>query len=111
MAALSEHLHQSQLILAEIANAAPEHADLALQRALAEHLLASNRLLRQTAGQSGHHSLAGTLDELERVLLEVAHGSPQGVEPLQAQIEDDAILFKIRLLNSTLKNPGNWDSF
>jgi hypothetical protein len=52
--------------------------------------------------------LAGVLDELERVLLEIAH-APSRLEPaqlddLRLRLRSDGILFRIRVLGSTVRN-------
>ena len=65
-------------------------------------MLDENRLYRQTAVQEGDTGLAKVLDELERVLIDVAH-SPQTVSParfktIRQRIDDDGLLFKVRVL-------------
>jgi hypothetical protein len=52
--------------------------------------------------QEGDTGLASVLDELERVLIDVAH-SPQTVTParfktIRQRIDDDGLLFKVRVL-------------
>jgi hypothetical protein len=73
----------------------------------AEDLLEENRLYRQTALQEGDAGLANILDELERVLLDVAH-SPEEVTPAQLEsirhkIEAQGILFKVRVVSKELE--------
>jgi hypothetical protein len=121
MLAVGEHLGRSEMVLMEIANAQPEGAgvkqvNLSMQRRRAEDLLDENRLYRQTALQEGDTGLANVLDELERVLLDVAH-SPQTVTPAQfksirQRIDDDGLLFKVRVMTEGIqqrektKTPG-----
>ena len=112
MLAVGEHLGRSEMVLMEIANAGPETAGLkevniSSQRRRAEDLLDENRLYRQTAVQEGDTGLANVLDELERVLLDVAH-SPQTVTPAQfksirQRIDDDGLLFKVRVLANEIQ--------
>ena len=112
MLAVGEHLGRSEMVLMEIANAGPETAgvkqvNISSQRRRAEDLLDENRLYRQTAVQEGDTGLANVLDELERVLLDVAH-SPQTVTPAQfksirQRIDDDGLLFKVRVLSRRTK--------
>ena len=73
----------------------------------AEDLLQENRLYRQTAMQDGDAGLASVLDELERVLLDVAHSpeqvTPAQLEAIQKKIEARGILFKVRVVNKELQ--------
>jgi hypothetical protein len=70
-------------------------------------LLQENRLYRQTALQEGDAGLASVLDELERVLLDVAHSpeqvTPAQLESIQKKIEARGILFKVRVVNKELQ--------
>ena len=106
------HLGRFEMVLMEIANAEPEGAsvkqvNLSSQRRRAEELLDENRLYRQTALQEGDTGIANVLDELERVLLDVAH-SPGNVTPAQfksirQRIDDDGLLFKVRVLTQEIE--------
>jgi hypothetical protein len=101
LAALSNHLDRSQILLTELANEGPSTADLNDERARARDLVYENRLLRQTARRLGDGVYAGLLDDLERVLLDVAN-SPANLRPnewagLQQRIEDEGLLFKVRV--------------
>ncbi|HSY33786.1 MAG TPA: hypothetical protein VLA42_17525 [Verrucomicrobiae bacterium] len=110
--AVGEHLGRSEMVLMEIANAEPEGASvkqvsLSSQRRRAEELLDENRLYRQTALQEGDTGIANVLDELERVLLDVAH-SPGNLTPAQfksirQRIDDDGLLFKVRVLTQEIE--------
>jgi hypothetical protein len=112
MLAVGEHLGRSEMVLMEIANAEPEGAsvkqvNLSSQRRRAEELLDENRLYRQTALQEGDTGIANVLEELERVLLDVAH-SPGNVTPAQfksirQRIDDDGLLFKVRVLTQEIE--------
>jgi hypothetical protein len=114
--AVGEHLGRSEMVLMEIANAEPEGAsvkqvNLSSQRRRAEDLLDENRLYRQTALQEGDTGIANVLDELERVLLDVAH-SPGNVTPAQfksirQRIDDDGLLFKVRVLTQEIERREN----
>jgi hypothetical protein len=114
--AVGEHLGRSEMVLMEIANAEPEGAsvkqvNLSSQRRRAEELLDENRLYRQTALQESDTGIANVLDELERVLLDVAH-SPGNVTPAQfksirQRIDDDGLLFKVRVLTKEIERREN----
>jgi hypothetical protein len=110
--AVGEHLGRSEMVLMEIANAEPEGAsvkqvNLSSQRRRAEELLDENRLYRQTALQEGDTGIANVLDELERVLLDVAHSpgtvTPSQFKSIRQRIDDDGLLFKVRVLTQEIE--------
>ena len=114
--AVGEHLGRSEMVLMEIANAGPEGAsvkqvNLSSQRRRAEELLDENRLYRQTALQEGDTGIANVLDELERVLLDVAHSSgnvtPAQFKSIRQRIDDDGLLFKVRVLTKEIERREN----
>ena len=83
------------------------NSQLSAEQRRAEDLLEENRLYRQTALEQGDTGLANILDELERVLLDVAH-SPKEVTPAQLDtirqhIEARGILFKVRVVGKELQ--------
>jgi hypothetical protein len=110
--AAGEHLGRSEMVLVELANAAPpargaKRVNISAVQRRAEDLLEENRLYRQTALEEGDTGLASVLDELERVLLDVAH-SPEQVTPAQLEtirqgIESRGILFKVRVVGKELQ--------
>jgi hypothetical protein len=114
--AVGEHLGKSEMVLVELTNALPsgrtsaggaKQVDISAEQRRAENLLEENRLYRQTALEQGDAGLAGVLDELERVLLDVAH-SPKEVsaaqlETIQQRIEAKGILFKVRVVGQELQ--------
>jgi hypothetical protein len=81
---------------------------VASERERAGDLVAENRLYRQTAARTGDTRVASVLDDLEPVLLEIAHGpdrlTPEEVENLRQRIEGDGILFKVRVVGSTVRH-------
>jgi hypothetical protein len=113
--AVGEHLGRSEMVLVELANSGPQipgqkRVNISGEQRRAEDLLEENRLYRQTALEQGDSALAGVLDELERVLLDVAH-SPQQMTPAQLQgmrqrIEARGILFKVRVVGKELQQRG-----
>jgi len=109
LVAVGDHLERSQMILVELANARPgQPLDVTSERDRAADLVTENRLYRQTALRDGDHNVASVLDELEPVLLEIARGpgqlTPEEVEKLRARIEADGILFKVRVVGSTVRH-------
>lgn len=106
--ALGEHLDRSQSVLIELANApAGSSLDVTDEQARANDLVVANRLYRQTANQSGDRAVATVLEELERLLLDVAHGpsqlSPEDVATLRHRIETKGVLFKVRVIGSNIR--------
>ena len=110
--AVGEHLGRSEMMLVELSNAEPlgpaqKRVDISAEQHRAEDLLEENRLYRQTALKEGDANLASVLDDLERVLLDVAH-SPEEVTPAQLEkirqkIEARGILFKVRVVGRELQ--------
>jgi hypothetical protein len=116
--AVGEHLGKSEMVLIELTNAMPgatsgvggakaKQVDISAEQRRAENLLEENRLYRQTALEQGDAGLASVLDELERVLLDVAH-SPKEVsaaqlETMQERIAAKGILFKVRVVGQELQ--------
>jgi hypothetical protein len=110
LVAVGDHLERSQMILVELANAGAPAAgrlDISYEQQTAEDLLESNRLYRQTAATNGDVATAALLEELERVLLEIAHSpsevSARQLEELRKQIEDRGILFKVKVFGSQVE--------
>ena len=110
LVAVGDHLERSQMVLAELSNA-PEQTgkvDISDERQMAAELLDDNRLYRQTARTTGDAGVANVLDDLERVLIEIAR-SPSEVSSaqlaeLQQQIESRGLLFKVRVLGSRVRD-------
>ena len=112
--AVGEHLGRSEMVLMELENAQPVQSgqrtvNISSTQRRAESLLDENRLYRQTALQEGDQGMASTLDELERVLLDIAN-SPDTVttaqyESLRKRIEARGILFKVRVVHQDLQQP------
>jgi len=113
LVAVGDHLDRSQMVLAELTNAPDKKGklDISDERQMAEELLDDNRLYRQTAHTTGDKAVANVLDDLERVLIEIAH-SPSEVSSaqladLQQEIENRGLLFKVRVLGSKVREQGN----
>jgi hypothetical protein len=110
LVAVGDHLERSQMVLVELSNAgAPKngHLDISFEQRAAEDLLESNRLYRQTASSSGDIATAALLEELERVLLDIAHSpsavSQRQLDELRKQIEDRGILFKVKVFGTQVE--------
>ena len=97
------------MVLAELSNA-PEgkgKLDISDERQMAADLLDDNRLYRQTATSTGDKGVASVLDDLENVLMEIAHSpsevSNQQLDDLRQQIQERGLLFKVRVLGSQVR--------
>jgi hypothetical protein len=109
LVALSDYLERSQMVLVELANTPPEgRVDISAQQERVEDLVSESRLYRQTADRVGDPVLAGALEDLDRVLLEVAHApshlSAGELDSLRERLKAEGILFKIRVLGATVRN-------
>ena len=110
LVAVGDHLERSQMVLAELSNA-PEgkgKLDISDERMIAADLLEDNRLYRETARTTGDKAVASVLDDLERVLIEIAHSpsevSSTQLEDLRQEIETRGLLFKVRVLGSQVRD-------
>jgi len=110
--AVGDHLGRSEMMLIELGNTEPENkkqkeVNISAERRRAEDLVEENRLYRQTALEQGDTALAGVLDELERVLLDVAHSpgevTPAQLDEMQRRIAARGILFKVRVVGKELQ--------
>jgi len=115
MTTVADHLDQSQRALLELANESEAGApDSPADQARAGELVAANRLYRQSASQAGEASLASVLDELERVLIEIANQPPDvtrgELREIRRRIDEEDLLFKIRVLSSQVRSREKKDS-
>lgn len=104
---VGNHLDRSQLLLVELAHA--DSTEPAAFTARAADLVAANRLYRQTAQRAGDAGVANLLDELERVLVEVANTpglTADDIRDLNERIEKRGLLFKVRVVGSRLRERG-----
>jgi hypothetical protein len=110
LVAVGDHLERSQMVLAELSNAPEQKGrlDISDERELAAELVDDNRLYRETARTTGDTAVASVLDDLERVLLEIAHSpseiSSAQLADLQQEIESRGLLFKVRVLGSNVRD-------
>jgi len=104
---LSEHLDRSELLLVEVANAKPGPDALKSARETARDLADENRLLRLASNRAGDVSRGALLDDLERILLSVANESgsfsPDDLSALQKRIDEQGLLFKVRITDDDLR--------
>jgi len=100
--AAGDHLDRSQRVLVEWLNGDPQAAMPATQRDRAADLVAVSRLIRQSATDAGETALVDILEDLERVLMELANGSDaasaEELRRLRERIEARGILFRLRVV-------------
>jgi hypothetical protein len=103
LVALTEHLERSQAVMKELSNA--EEPDIRYERDQASELLESNRLYRQTAVRQGDTRTAILLEDLERLLTEIARSPDRlgadELEALRQRIEEES--FKVKVLSVHLE--------
>jgi hypothetical protein len=107
-AAVGEHLQRSELMLVEFNNVeANGSIDLTPQQEWAEDLVSENRLYRQSAAEAGEAQMVSVLDDLERVLLEVAHAPEradgEALQRLRTRLDTQDLLFKVRVAGAGLR--------
>jgi hypothetical protein len=110
LVALGDHLDRSQMLLVELANAEPgAPLDISREQQSAENLVDDNRLYRQAAQQVGDRGVSQVLEELERVLVEIANSPSEmtqhDLESLQKRIQGQGLIFKVRVIGSQARRP------
>jgi hypothetical protein len=108
--AVGEHLGRTEMVLMELENTPAQKGQKAIHisetQRRAEDLVEENRLYRQTALKEGDQVMANTLDELERVLLDIANSpeelTPAAFETIRKRIEEQGLLFKVRVVKQVL---------
>jgi hypothetical protein len=103
LAAVGDHLERSQMLLTELMNnSSTDSAGIANQQELARNLLDDNRIYRQSAQRAGDPEVAHVLDDLERVLVEVANAPPDlsasNVQEVRNRLRSQDLLFKLHVL-------------
>ena len=82
-------------------------ANIGSEQSRARELVAANRLYRQTAVQAGDDVIGQTLEDLERVLLEIANApenvTAEDVAALRDQIGARGLLFRVRVVQSEIR--------
>ena len=103
---LGDHLDRTETALVEFVTGT-DGQDVAPGRTRAEDLVAANRLYRRTAETTGDQGVADVLDELERVLIEIAGTSPEAstgdLDAVRQRIDTRGLLFKVRVMREQLQ--------
>lgn len=109
LVAVGDHLERSQMLLVEIMNTdAAGTVDLSSEQQQARDLLDANHLYRASAQQTGDPQVARLLDDLGRVLTEIADGptelSAGDLQQIRGLIQSDNLLFKVRVVGSEVNS-------
>ena len=110
LAAVGDHLEQSERVLLDLLNAqvlGQRPVDVTSEQAWAADLIASNRLYREASVQAGEEEVAAVLDELERNLLDIVHGpatlTPAQLDEIRVRLDAAALLFRVRVMSDELR--------
>ena len=107
LVAVVDHLDRSEMVLVELLNAERDDAAIGLEQLRARELVAANRLYRQSAAHTGDEVMGATLEDLERVLLEIANApadlSAEDFAALRDQIGPRGLLFRVRVVQSEMR--------
>lgn len=103
---LADHLDRAEMLLTEISDA----EEIPDERGRAQDLVEEGRLMRQTLAQDGQTSTLALLDEVERFMQEIANSpeklTPEETRGLRERIGSGSLLFKVRIIESNLRNEG-----
>ena len=105
---VEEHLERSQRMLVELANADDSAPVMrASGRDQAADLVAAGRLYRRSAEEMGDADTRDLLEDVERVLVEVANGpapeTSNDLNSVRARISDQDLIFRLRLMTSAMR--------
>ena len=107
---MADHLDRAEILLTGLANAdESDSAEFDEDRLRARDLVSEGRLLREVAAGQ-HNATLPVLDEIERLVLEVAnapdHAGPAEIREVKQWIGADSLLFKVRIIETNLRNGG-----
>jgi hypothetical protein len=106
--AVVDHLDRTEMMLVELLNSDPsDDSPSSAGASKARELVAENRLYRASATQAGDESVTTVLDDLERVLIEIANtpetAGPEAFEALRQRIASQGLLFRVRVVHSEMR--------
>ena len=105
--AVVDHLDRSQMMLVELLNSDAADAASGSGQERARDLVAANRLYRQSVVQAGDSATNEVLEDLERILLEIANAPANGtsidLQVLRDRIESRGLLFRVRVVQSEMR--------
>jgi hypothetical protein len=109
LVAVGDHLERSQMLLLEIVNNEESGPiNFSAEQQLARDLLDDNHLYQVSAQKAGDPQVMRVLDELGRVLTEIANGpseiSDSDLRQFRKTIRSEDLLFKVRVLGSEVNS-------
>jgi hypothetical protein len=109
LVAVGDHLERSQMLLLEIVNNEESgRINFSSEQQLARDLLDDNHLYRVSAQKAGDPQVARVLDELGRVLTEIANGpteiTSRDLQQFRKTIQSEGLLFKVRVMQSEVNS-------
>jgi hypothetical protein len=107
-AEVEEHLERSQRVLVDLVNADDVMTDaIAADRDRAADLVAAGRLYRRSAEAVGNVEMRDLLEDIERVLVDVANGAPDGsskdLTDVRMRISEQDLVFRLRVAASAMR--------
>ena len=107
-AEVEEHLERSQRVLVDLVNADAVMSDGGVaDRDRAADLVAAGRLYRRSAETLGDVAMRDLLEDVERVLVDVANGAPDGsskdLTDVRMRISEQDLVFRLRLASSAMR--------
>jgi len=107
-AEVEDHFERLQRVLSDLVDAdASGPVTLASDRARAAELVAAGRVYRRSAEALGEAATSELLEDLERVLLDVANSSPESaadeLRDVQARIDQQDLVFRLRVVGAELR--------
>jgi len=107
-AEVEDHFERSQRVLSDLVNAeGPGSVVLASDRARAADLVAAGRVYRRSADALGEAATSELLEDLERVLLDVANSTPDSasddLRDVRARIDEQDLVFRLRVVGAELQ--------
>ncbi|HEV8395964.1 MAG TPA: zf-HC2 domain-containing protein [Vicinamibacterales bacterium] len=114
-AEVGDHFERSQRVLTDLVNIDPATpVVLASDQQRAADLVASGRVYRRTADALGERATSELLEDLERVLLDVANGSAEPtsreIESWRERIDQQDLVFRLRVVGAEMRRrqePGS----
>jgi len=107
-AEVEQHFERSQRVLSDLVNTeGPGTVMLASDRARAADLVAAGRVYRRSADALGEAATSELLEDLERVLLDVANSTPDSasddLRDVRARIDEQDLVFRLRVVGAELQ--------
>jgi hypothetical protein len=104
---MEDHLERSQRMLVDLVNGDNADVSLASDRTRAADLVADGRLYRRAADRLGDVEMRTLLEDVERVLVDVANGSSgpasKDLKDVRTRIDEQDLLFRLRVAGAEIR--------